>query len=284
MGQTYAIAKGIVTVVGLEDDWFEDVGDPEAVIKTLKESAGFKPDIFTFWQRLPDVEPNYPFHIEWEEIAALPITSYDHWWNHQIKSPIRSEIRKAKREGLIVKETAYDDNFVRGMTAIFNETPIRQGRKFWHHGKDFQTVQRQFSRFIHREDMIGAYYGSDLVGFVMMGDAGRYGDIGQIISTVKHRDKKTNSALIAKAVELCERKRLPYLVYSFWSDDSLGEFKRLRGFKKMRMPRYFVPLSLKGKLALKLGLHLGFKRLLPKGFRTLLKKLRKHLRRKPIQQ
>ena len=272
-GQTYAIANGPVTVLSLEDDWFEDVVDPEEVIETLKQSAGFKPDIFTFWQRLPEVEPKHSFHVEWEELAVLPIKSYDHWWNHQIKSRIRNQIRKAEKEGLVVKEAAYDDDFVRGMTAIFNEAPVGQGRQFWHSGKDFQTVKTQFSRYIHREDMIGAYYRGELIGVIMMGNAKRYGVTGQIISAIKHRDKSTNNALIAKAVELCERKHLPYLVYFFWGDDSLAEFKRRCGFEKTRVPRYFVPLTQKGRLALKRGFHRGWKQLVPKQLKTPLKAL-----------
>jgi hypothetical protein len=272
--QVYAIAKGVLTVMGLEDDWYEDVVDPEAVIEALKESAGFKPDIFTFWQRLPDVEPRYSFHFEWEELAVLPIISYQHWWNHQIKSRARNQIRKSQKDGLVVKETVYDDHFVRGMTAIFNETPIRQGRKFWHYGKEFETIKSQFARHVHREDMIGAYYQDELIGFMMLGNAGRFGVTGQIISTIKHRDKSTNNALIAKAVELCERKNLPYLVYLFWGDDSLAEFKRRCGFEQTKVPRYFVPLTRKGRLALKLGLHRGWKELLPKQAKVSLKKLR----------
>ena len=274
-GQIYAITKGPVTVISLEDEWFEDVADPEAVIETLKGSASSKPDIFTFWQRLPDVEPKHSFHIEWEEIAVLPIKSYDHWWNHQIKSRIRNQIRKAEKEGLVVKEATYDDDFVRGMTAIFNESPVRQGRKFWHYGKDFQTVKRQFSRYIHREDMIGAYYQNELIGFIMMGNAGRFGVTGQIIAAIKHRDKSTNNALIAKAVEVCDKKKLPYLIYLFWSDDSLTEFKRRCGFERTRIPRYFVPLTQKGKLALRLGFHRGWKGLLPKQLKVSLTKLRR---------
>ena len=84
-GQTYALAGGPVTIVGLEDDWYEDVRDPDAVIRILSKNPGFKPDIFTFWQRIPDVEPKHPFYMEWEEIAVLPVKSYEHWWNHQIK-------------------------------------------------------------------------------------------------------------------------------------------------------------------------------------------------------
>ncbi len=274
-GQTYSIVKGPVTVVGLEDDWYEDVRDPESVIETLRTSHGFKPDIFTFWQRLPDVDPRYPFHIEWEEIAVLPIKSYEHWWNHQIKSRVRNLIRKSEKEGIQVREAVYDDDFVRGMTAIFNEAPVRQGRRFWHYGKDFETVKRQFSRFLHREEMIGAYYREELIGFVMLGNAGNFGLTGQIISSLKHRDKATNNALIAKSVEVCEKKHLAYLVYLYWSDDSLAEFKRRSGFEKTRVPRYFVPLTMKGRLALKLGLHRGWKAAIPDRIRIPLKKLRR---------
>src|SRR4051794_25114046 len=70
-GQTYAITKGPLSVVGLEDEWYEDVQDPEATVAMLKSAVGFKPDIFTFWQRVPDSEPKYPFHFEWEELAVL---------------------------------------------------------------------------------------------------------------------------------------------------------------------------------------------------------------------
>jgi len=274
-GQTYTITKGPVTMVGLDDDWYEDVHDPEMVIQTLKNSRGFKPDVFTFWQRLPDVQPRYTFPMEWEELAVLPIQSYDHWWNNQIKSRVRNLVRKSEKEGVEVREVAYDDDFVRGMTAIFNEAPIRQGRRFWHYGKDFETVKRQFSRFLFREDMIGAYYGGELIGFVMLGNAGRYGITGQIISSIKHRDKATNNALIAKAVAVCEKKHLEQLVYLYWSEDSLAEFKRRCGFEKTGVPRYFVPLTTKGRLGLKLGLHRGWKEVLPDLVKTRLKEWRR---------
>lgn len=273
-GQTYAVSKGAVTMLSLEDEWYDDVRDPEAVIAALSSSPGFQPDIFTFWQRLPDLEPKFSYHKEWEEIAVLPVQSYDHWFNKQLKSRTRGLIRKAEKEGIVVRETAYDDEFVRGMTAIFNEAPVRQGRKFWHYGKDFETVKRQFSRYIHREYMIGAYLDGEMIGLIMLGNAGQFGLTGQIISAIKHRDKATNNALIAKAVEVCAQRKLPYLCYLFWSGDSLAEFKRRCGFEKMRAPRYFVPLTPKGKLALKLGMHRGWKELIPGGLKSSLKKLR----------
>jgi hypothetical protein len=275
LGQTYTISNGPVSILSLEDEWYDDVRDPEAVIKVLNEHDTIKPDIFTFWQRVPDLEPKFRFYQEWDDIAVLPSKSYEHWFNQLIKSRTRSLIRKSEKEGLVVKETAYDDEFVRGMTAIFNEAPVRQGRRFWHYGKDFETVKQQFSRYVDREYMIGAYFEGEMIGFIMLGNAGRYGVTGQIISSIKHRDKSTNNALIAKAVEVCAKNGLEHLVYLFWSEDSLSEFKRRCGFERLKAPRYFVPLTWKGKLAMKTGAHRGgLSAMLPPGVKAPLKRLR----------
>jgi hypothetical protein len=272
-GQTYSLYGGPATVVQLEDEWYDDVMDPKAVIAALRESRTGV-DIFAFWQRLPDAEPRYDFYKEWEIIAALPVTSFDHWRNKQIKSNTRNHLRKAEKSSVEVRETIYDDAFVRGMTDIFNETPIRQGRRFWHYGKDFETVKQQFSRYLFREDLIGAYYHDQLIGFVMLGNAGRYAVLGQIISKIEHRDKAVNNALIAKAVEVCERKGFPYLVYVQWGGGSLADFKRQNGFEEIRIPRYYIPLTARGRLILRLRLHRGWKEALPHSLKNRLKSLR----------
>jgi hypothetical protein len=274
-GQTYSITRGALTVVSLEDEWYEDVHDPAAVLDALRTNTDVKTDLFTFWQRFPDVVPNYPFYQEWEHLAVLPVQSLEHWFSHQIKSRVRTSVRKAEKEGLVVKETSYDDDFVRGMTAIFNEAPIRQGRPFWHYGKDFDTIKQQFSRYLYREHMIGAYYQDEMIGFIMLGDAGRFGLTGQIISSIKHRDKATNIAMMAAAVDACAKRRLEYLVYLFWSEDSLSEFKRRCGFERMSVPRFYVPLTLKGRLGLKAGAHRGLAAMLPGRIKTPLKQLRR---------
>ena len=59
-------------MLGLEDEWYEDVRDPESVIETLVHNPKIRPDIFTFWQRFPEVEPRYSFYTEWEDLAVPP--------------------------------------------------------------------------------------------------------------------------------------------------------------------------------------------------------------------
>lgn len=273
-GQIYCFGRGLVSVASLEDEWYEDVNNPDSVIGALADSE-VRPDIFTFWQRVPETEPRYQYYTEWESLAVLPIKSFDYWWNKQAKGTTRNMVRKSQKAGVEVREATFDDDFVRGMVDIFNEVPVRQGFPFWHYGKDFETVKREFSQFLFREDLIGAYYQGELIGFAMLANAKRYGVIGMFISKMNHRDKATNNALMAKTIEVCEKRRLPYLVYTTWRDTSLVDFKRHSGFQEMRVPRYFVPLTQKGKLALKLGFHRQLKDHLPNVVKKPLKELRK---------
>jgi hypothetical protein len=276
LGRDLVITGSLLKVARLDQEWYEDVDDPDRLIAALNgsEASGPRADLFTFWQRLPDIVPKYGYHHEVESIAALPISTFDYWWSHQIKSRTRGLIRKSEKMGVVVREAEYTDEFVRGMTRIFNETPIRQGQPFWHYGKNFDTVKRQFSRFLFRELLIGAYYGNELIGFMMVGRAGKYAVTGQIISMVNHRDKATNNLLIAKAVELCARERLPYLAYLHWGAGSLAEFKRRCGFERVALPRYWVPLTPVGRLALRFGWHTGIAAKLPEPSVVRLKRFR----------
>ncbi len=243
-----------VKTARMVEEWYEDIDDPEALVTELLQS-GLKADLFTFWQRVPRTEPRYPYHTEWDSIAVLPVTTYESWLKSQIKDKTRNLILRARKKGVVVKTASFNDDFVRGMTAIFNETPIRQGRPFSHFGKSFDTVKREFSRYLFREELIGAYADDQLIGFIMLADAGRFALLGQIISMVQHRDKSPNNALIAKAVEICAQRGVPFLVYAMWPRGSLAEFKRHNGFIRVNLPRYYVPLNKKGWLALRVGLH-----------------------------
>jgi len=273
-GHRLIIEGNALRIANLEQEWYEDIQDPKTFVNELAKTEA-KPDILSFWQRLPDMQPKYSYSMETEAVAALPIKSYSYWWDKQIDCKTRNMVRKSQKKGVTVRMVSFDDELIQGMTSIFNETPIRQGRRFLHYGKDFETVKREFSRFLFREEIFGAYVGEELVGFIMLADAGRYAYLGQIISKIARRDLAPNNALLAKAVERCAEKGIPYLAYALWLEDGLGGFKRSNGFERFDLPRYFVPLTPKGKLALKLGFHRGWKGAVPKHLRQPLKNLRK---------
>jgi len=250
-----------IKTASIRDEWDQDIEDPASLIAELRNS-GVKADIFTFWQRLPETKPKYNYYMEWESIAAIPIKSFNHWWG-KLPEETRRNIKKAVKRGVIVKVVDFDDELVRGIMNIYNEIPIRQGKPFWHYGKKFDVVKRENSTFLDKSDFIGAYYNEELVGFLKLVNVGEYAFPMQILSMVKHRDKAPTNALIAKAIEICDQKRIPYLVYGTWSSGGLSEFKRRNGFEKFLLPRYYIPLNIKGTIALKLHLHHGIVGMLP---------------------
>ena len=90
----------------------------------------------------------------------------------------------------------------------------------------------------------------------------------QILSKASHSDKSPTNLLIAKAIELCAERKISYIVYSKYTygkkgSVSLLNFKRHNGFKQIDIPRYYVPLTLIGKAALKLKLHRGIIEMMP---------------------
>ena len=257
----------------------EAVADPELFVKELK-LQDLKADIFTFTQRLAETaRKQLQYVMEWDNAAVIPLTGYANWWEKRLPQETRRNVRKAAKMGVIVKRVEFDDELVRGIVSIYNETPIRQGRPFWHYGKDFATVKKENGTYLDRSDFIGAYYNDELIGFIKMVYAEHIASIMQILSKNEHYDKRPANALIAKAVEICDSKGMSSLVYCkyvYGNNDksALTEFKRRNGFSQVLYPRYFVPLTTKGRIVMKLGLHHGLKELLPERLLTFLLGLR----------
>jgi hypothetical protein len=275
-GRSVEISGGLVKIARLADEWFEDLDDPTAFVREL-ERSGVKADVFTFWQRLPFTEPRYHYLTEWETIAVLPVTTYEHWYKSQINNKTRNLLVKAGKKGVVVRQTVFDEKFVEGITAIFNETPVRQERPFPHYGKSVATVRREFSRFLFRETALGAYLEDELIGFVLLADAGRFATVTQIISMVRHRDKSPTNALLAKAIEVCASRQIPQLVYALWPRGPLRDFKKHNGLEPVSLPRYYIPLTARGRLALKMKLHRSPLELLPEPAVMYLRGLRSKL-------
>jgi hypothetical protein len=272
-----AITGKLIKTARLREELYLDIEDPSSLIERLKgecKSNRLNVDIFTFWQRLPEINQKYNYYTESDSLAAIPIKSFNYWWEQQIDPTVRNKIRKSEKKGVVVKVVEFSEEFIEGITNIFNESPVRQGRRFWHFGKDADTVKQEFSRNLFREDLIGAYYMGELIGFIMLADAGKYGAITQILASLRHRDKSPINALLAKAVQICEERKFSYLVYASWVGGTLGDFKRHNGFEKIDLPRYYVPLSIKGLLAIRAHLHHGVKGVAPRKVVDLLKTLR----------
>jgi len=244
----------------------ETVANPESFLKEL-QATPLKADLFTFAQRLPDSAARYNYHVDWDNFAVIPITTYADWWEKRIEPSVRRAVRKAAKSGIVVKSVAFDDEFVRGIVNINNETPVRQGKPYWHFQKSFEAVKAEHSTYADRNAFLGAYYEDELAGYIRITYAGRSAHIIQILSKVQHFDKRPMNALLAKAVELCAEMKMSHLVYCNYvyndPNSSLTEFKKRSGFEKVLVPRYYIPLTTKGKIALGFGLHRGLTHAMP---------------------
>lgn len=259
------VGGGFLKTACLSDEYYVSVADPVTFIPTLKAS-GVKADLFTFVQELHDRTPKYEYHREMDEMAVLPLATFDDWFNKQITFKPRNKIRKALKNGVETRVVEFSDELLRGIKDIYDETPLRQGKRNWHYQKDFETLKREHATFLDRSEFIGAFFQGELIGFVKVTHAKNYSIIMNIVSKVAARERAPTNALIAKTIELVTAKNIPLLNYGVWGRRGLNDFKTASAFECYRVPRYYVPLTLKGRLALKLKLHRGLKERLPENW------------------
>ncbi len=273
-GVNFRISGKVIRILRLEEEWLDCVEDPEAVIREIS-AMPVKPDLFSFRQEVPKIEPKYNYNMEWEEIAVLPISEYDHWLRKQASPSARSSVRKALRKGVEVRTVDFSDDLVREICAISDDTPIRQGRRYSQFGKGFDALKVSLLKDADRSYFIGAFFDNELIGYVKLACGKHHAGPFGLVAKMKHRDKSPQNALLSKSVEICSQKGIPFMIYGFWTGGGLGAFKRHNGFIKMGLPRYYIPITLKGKISLKLGLHRGLGSWVPVWAKELFIDLRK---------
>jgi len=222
-------------------------------------------DIFTFIERkwcCSIIKPAGEWIETKDNIALLEIKDYSTWWN-SIGKKTRNMVRKAEKDNIKVSIVSPSDKLAEGIWKIYNETPIRQGRAFPHYGESQETVAANMYAE-KNSTYIGAYIGEELAGFIQILHGDNIAILSNILSMQIHWDKSVNNALIAKAVEVCAEQNEHWLMYGrMGNHPSLDRFKENNGFVKFPITRYYIPLTAKGKLATKLGLHQELKDSLP---------------------
>lgn len=260
---------------------------PERIIESLRSKKA-PLDIFCFRQLLPEFQPKFRYYHEWEDIAAIPLTSFAEWWEKRASQVTRKNIRRSAKRGLTVSLVGFDDRLIEAIVRINNDSPFRTGRKFWHFGKDFDSVKKDYSAYLDRSEFLGAFYEDEMVGFLRLVHQGEVSSVMQLLSMKDHYDKRPSNALIAKAVEICIERGKSFLIYgNYFYDDNidnpLTEFKRRCGFEKILVPVYYVPFSLRGRIAIKLRLHAGIRRIIPRQLKDFARATRNSIMRRQAQ-
>jgi hypothetical protein len=274
------ITGRLLRVSRLDADKYLFLEDPKPILDALRKSR-IRSDIFTFVQKLPDTTPKFSYPMEWDNFAAIPISTFENWWTEQIGFKARNKAKQADKKGVILREVPFSDELVRGIWEIYNECPVRQGRRFAHFGKDLETVRKEESTYLDSSIFIGAFLGNKLIGFVKLvsNEARTQAGLMNIVSMIQQRDKAPTNALVAQAVRACAARGISYLVYSNFSygkkmRDSLADFKERNGFQRIEVPRYYIPLTPLGHIALRFGLHRRLSEHLPEPVAVKLREFR----------
>jgi hypothetical protein len=279
-GREVKVQGRLCRVAYLDADDYKFLEEPEAAIAELRRSK-VRADLFTFLQKLPDTQPKYSYPFEWDNFAVLPISTFENWWTQQLGFKARNKAKQAEKKGLVVREVPFDDTLAKGICEIYNECPVRQGRLFPHYGKNFETVRKMSATYLDSSVFIGAFDTDKLVGFIKLtiDDTAIQSGLMHIVSLLQYRDKAPTNALVAQAVRSCADRHIPHLVYSKFAygkkqQSSLSDFKERNGFKKVDIPRYYVPLTRWGSLAMSMGLHHRFVDRIPDSMAEKLREMR----------
>lgn len=284
-GRRVVLVRGKhLRIASIKDEfWTEEDPElgPEVLLRKCME-AGLQADLFTFTQKASDPDPRYDFPYEWDNVAAIRLKSYDDWWENQLSQVSRKNVRRSAKRGVVVRRAEFDEKFIEGVIGINNETPVRQGRKFWHYGKPAEIIRAEYGTFSDTSDFVGAYHGEELIGFIKVVYAGKFANILQCISKNAHYDKRPANAMVAKCVELAAARGATHVTYGKYiygknRRSPLTEFKRRNGFEMVNVPVYYVPLTMRGRVFARLRLHKGVKELLPEKLLYLLIDLRARL-------
>jgi hypothetical protein len=279
-GVNIKVQGRLIRIARLDAEKYHFLDDPLPVLDGLKKS-GIRVDLFTFMQKLPETSPRYHYPMELDNLAVLPISTFEQWWTQQIGFKARNKAKQAAKKGVIIREVPFNDALVQGIWAIYNECPIRQGRLFPHYGKDIETVRKEEATYLESSIFIGAFLEDKLIGFskLVLNEARTQAGLMNIVSMIGHRDLSPTNALIAQAVRSCAERGILYLVYSNFAygkklRDSLSDFKKRNGFQQINLPRYYVPLTRIGALALRLDLHHRFVDFLPESLTARIRGIR----------
>jgi hypothetical protein len=247
----------------------KELENPELYIAALKNDTNqvLKADIFSFTRKLPATLPKYSYPVERESIAAIILTSYKQWWEG-LPQETRKNVRRSQKRGVVIKIKGFDGDLIEGLRAVNDDSPMRQGMRNAYYGLTPEETRERYGEFVGRCDFICAYSGEEMIGFLHLVYRGDVAAILNLTTKPSNFDKRPANALMAKAVEICDARGITHIGYGLYNygnkhHSSLREFKTRNGFVEILVPRYFVPLTLWGRLCMKAKFHRGLIGILP---------------------
>lgn len=265
---TIVITGKWIRIARIHDEaWLEaELRDPPRCLELLRRAES-RADMFTFTQIPPGRQPEYEYQSEPDSVAVARLVSFRDWWEG-LPQETRKNVRRAEKRGVRVEVKEFGDELVKSLVEVNNSTRVRQGRPYMHYGKSFDQVKNDYSCFAERSDFLCAYFESEVIGFLKVVYRGKVASIINLCTKENHQDKRPSNALIKVAIERCFAKDISHLIYGSFNygnkrDSPITHFKTRHGFEEILVPRYFVPLTMRGRLYMRVGFHRGMLGMLP---------------------
>jgi len=218
IGEKHLIAGGgLLRTIRLQDEYYVSTGAPEALISAIRSSS-VPADVFTFVQELDEPQPKYDYLMEWDSRAVVPITTYDHWFKNQITFKPRNKLKKSQKSGVEVRVMQFNDELIRAIGKVYDESPIRQGKRNLHYGKDFETLKSEHQTFLDRSDFIGAFYQGEMIGFAKVTHSPKASILMNIVAMISHRTKRRRMRWWPRQSRFARRSAFPGLTTAFGDD------------------------------------------------------------------
>ena len=100
------VESGIVHIARLDGEKVKFLDNPEMVLDKIRK-CGRRIDLFTFMQRVSDTNPKYSYPMEWDNLAVLPISTFEKWWDEQIGFKARNKAKQATKKGVTLREVPF---------------------------------------------------------------------------------------------------------------------------------------------------------------------------------
>ena len=138
------VVKGrFIRIAQIDGDKYNFPNDPEALIDQLKKS-GERIDLFTFIQKLPETDPKYAYPFEWDNLAVLPVSDVRPLVESSNPVPGTEPVR-LKRKASCCVQVVCDEALAEGISAIYNESPVRRGKRFPHYGMTLESAREMLA-------------------------------------------------------------------------------------------------------------------------------------------
>ena len=195
-GRTVIIKGKWLRIASVSGDrWMEGevIPDPETFFHSLKQ-APTSIDLFTFAQKLPDTAPCPLVLYRMGKRGRHPDGRLQGLVGKPRPPPKKRERTFAAPNAgaWSCSSVEFTDDLVRGIKEIYDESPVRQGRRFWHYGKDLQVIKAENRTHLERSELLGAFREGELIGFLKMVYVGTAAYVMQIVAKNVHCRQETN--------------------------------------------------------------------------------------------